>query len=75
MTLKEMLIAAGYPVEDMFHQECTGSDLFVFKTDLTTAVINQWCKDNDYRFGHFVETFIDQVTGRPMYQIYFQWYE
>lgn len=72
MTLKEMLIAAGYPVEDMSHWQ---TDLYVYKNELTTTVINQWCKDNDYRFGHFVETFIDQVTGRPMYQIYFQWYE
>ena len=72
MTLKEMLIAAGYPVEEMFHWM---TDLYVYKNELTTRVIREWCKVNDYIYDIYVQEFNDQVTGRRMYEIYFSWYE
>ena len=39
-TLKEMLIEAGYPKEEMDHHY---SDLYVYVTPLTTKVIEEWC--------------------------------
>ena len=75
-TLIEMLLEAGYPKEDIHHHE---SDLYVFVTPLTTKVLEDWCeangwhrrlvKDRSLLFG----TFKDNVTGREMYDIAFQW--
>lgn len=70
MTLMEMLREAGYPEEDFDHHE---SDLYVYRTPLTTRVINEWLKENGFTSDVFVEVFTDNVTGRAMYDIVFQY--
>lgn len=75
-SLMEMLEEAGYPREDMFHHR---SDLYVYVTELTTRVIKEWCVAQGYdpelvREKSFLfSTFRDQVTGRMMYDIAFQY--
>ena len=72
--LMERLLEAGYPPEDIDHY-C--SDLYVYVTPLTTRVITEWADENGYdsnlRDGWFVQTFKDQITGRKMYDIRFQY--
>lgn len=70
MTLYELLLKNGYPKDEMFNH---GSDLYVFKTDLTYKVITAWLKAQNYPWNRMVETFTDNVTGRPMYEIAFQY--
>lgn len=69
-TLMDILAEAGYTESKMYHHE---SDLYVFKTELTTRVIQQWCKANGYSFDVMVDTFRDQITGNAMYDIAFQY--
>lgn len=69
-TLMEMLEEAGYPREQMFNH-C--SDLYVFATPLTKRVVDKWFKDEGLNKSLFVKTFSDQITGRPMYDIAFQY--
>ena len=71
-TLMEMLIEAGYPKEKMDHHD---SDLYVYVTPLTTKVITEWCKENNYRMDWHCPTFKDQITGRMMYDCAFQYYK
>ena len=71
-TLMEMLIEAGYPKEEMDHH---ASDLYVYVTPLTTKVIEKWCEENRYRMSWHCPVFIDQITGKRMYDCAFQWYE
>ena len=74
-TLMEALEEAGYPREQMFNH-C--SDLYVFVTPLTQRVINEWFKEQGYVRNLFVSTFKDQITGKPMYDVAFQyapWWE
>ena len=71
-TLMELLIEAGYPESEMDHHE---SDLYVYVTPITTKVINEWCKENEYRREWHCPVFTDQITGRQMYDCAFQWYE
>ena len=72
--LMERLLEAGYPPEDVDHRY---SDLYVYVTPLTTKVIAEWANDYGYnsnlRDGVFVQTFKDQITGRTMYDIAFQY--
>ena len=71
--LMERLLEAGYPPEDIDHH-C--SDLYVYVTPLTTKVIMEWMKDNNYTDnlnGFFIQKFRDQITGRIMYDIAFQY--
>lgn len=70
--LIEMLLEAGYPKDQIFHHY---SDLYVFASHLTKTVIDKWCKDNGYHRYLFVSTFHDQITGRLMYDIAFQYYK
>ena len=70
MTIMEALAEAGYPEEDMFHH---GTDLYVYASDLTQRVINDWFKANGLNRTLFVSTFKDNVTGRTMYDIAFQY--
>lgn len=70
-TLKQRLLDAGYPLEDMYHHD---SDLYVYVTPLTTKVIQEWCDDNGYRMAHHCPKFRDAITGRPMYDCAFNWY-
>lgn len=74
-SLMQMLLEAGYPREQMFNHE---SDLYVFATPLTKRVIEEWCKENGLVKRVFCSRFKDQVTGRPMYDVAFQyepWWE
>ena len=75
-TLMQRLLDAGYPKEEMYHHR---SDLYVFVTPLTTKVIDEWLDDNGYRHLKanplYVDQFTDQITGRRMYDIAFQYYE
>lgn len=71
-TLLEMLLEAGYPEKDIFHH-C--SDLYVYVTPLTTKVIDEWCKSNGFRKDWHCPKFKDQITGRPMYDCAFQYYD
>ena len=73
-SLMERLLEAGYPPEDIDHHDY---DLYVYITPLTTRVLKAWMKDNNYtdnlRDGLFVQKFKDQITGRMMYDIFFQY--
>lgn len=69
-SLMDMLAEVGYPASEMYHHE---SALYVFKTELTTRVIQQWCKANGYSFDVMVSTFRDQITGNAMYDVAFQY--
>ena len=68
-SLMERLLEAGYPPEDIDHHEY---DLYVYITPLTTRVLKAWMKDNNYT-DTLVQTFKDQITGRMMYDIAFQY--
>lgn len=70
MTLMKVLEDEGYPREQMFNH-C--SDLYVFATPLTKRVVDKWFKDEGLNKSLFVKTFTDQLTGRPMYDIPFQY--
>ena len=73
-SLMERLLEAGYPPEDIHHHYY---DLYVYVTPLTTKVIAEWANDYGYndnlRDGLFVQKFKDQITGRMMYDIFFQY--
>ena len=72
-SLMERLLEEGYPPEDIGHHD---SDLYVYVTPLTTKIIKEWMKDNNYTdnlYGIMVQTFKDQITGRMMYDIAFQY--
>ena len=73
-TLMERLLEAGYPPEDIDHHYY---DLYVYVTPLTTKVIAEWANDYGYndnlRDGLFFQKFKDQITGRMMYDIFFQY--
>lgn len=71
-TLMELLIEAGYPENEMDHHE---SDLYVYVTPITTKVINEWCKANEYSREWHCPIFTDQITGRKMYDCAFQYYK
>jgi len=72
--LMERLLEAGYPPEDIDHHDY---DLYVYVTPLTTRIVTEWANENGYdnnlRDGWFVQTFRDQITGRKMYDIAFQY--
>ena len=72
-SLMERLLEADYPPEDIAHHY---SDLYVYVTPLTTMVLKAWTKDNNYTdnlYGFFIQKFRDQITGRMMYDIFFQY--
>ena len=71
--LMERLLEAGYPPEDIDHHDY---DLYVYVTPLTTRVIKAWMRDNNYADtlnGFLIQTFRDQIAGRMMYDIAFQY--
>lgn len=70
MTLMEKLEAAGYPREEMYHHE---SDLYVYVNQLTNLVIDEWFKEEGLNRNLFVSAFRDQITGKSMYDIAFQY--
>lgn len=73
-SLMERLLEAGYPPEDIDHYYY---DLYVYVTPLTTKVITEWANENGYdgnlRDGVFVQKFKDQITGKMMYDVAFQY--
>lgn len=69
-TLMQRLHDAGYGAEDFFHHE---SDLYIYATEKTKRVVLDWCNDNGYSPMLFMQRFRDQVTGKPMYDIPFQY--
>ena len=73
-SLMERLLEAGYPPEDIDHYYY---DLYVYVTPLTTKVITEWADENGYvgnlRDRVFIQKFKDQITGRMMYDIAFQY--
>lgn len=72
-SLMKRLLEAGYPPEDIVHHD---SDLYIYVTPLTTKVIKEWMKDNNYTdnlYGFLIQKFKDQITGRIMYDIAFQY--
>lgn len=71
-TLLELLIASGYPENEIYHHY---SDLYIFATPATDKIINEWATINGFNRRLFVSTFRDQVTGRPMYDCAFCYYD
>lgn len=74
--LMQMLLEAGYPKEDIHHHN---SDLYVYVTPLTTRVLEDWCRANGWNSrlvkdkSFLFDVFTDNVTGRKMYDIAFQY--
>lgn len=70
-TLMQRLLDDGYPAEEIYHH---GSDLYVYITNKTAAVIRRWMKDNGFRLDSpLLSTFTDNITGRRMYDVAFQY--
>ena len=72
-SLMERLLEEGYPREDIDHHDY---DLYVYITPLTTRVLKSWMKDNSYTDnlnGFLIQKFRDQITGRMMYDVAFQY--
>ena len=72
-SLMERLLEEGYPPEDIHHHDY---DLYVYITPLTIRVLKAWMKDNNYTDnlnGFLIQKFRDQITGRKMYDIAFQY--
>lgn len=72
-SLMERLLDEGYPPEGIDHYYY---DLYVYVTPLTTRVLKAWMKDNNYTdnlYRFFIQKFRDQITGRMMYDIAFQY--
>ncbi len=42
---------------------------------ITTRVIDKWCSEHGYTKSWHCPKFKDQITGKPMYDCAFQWYE
>ena len=71
-SLLQRLINAGYPKEDIHHYN---SDLYIYVTPLTTKIVDEWCRENGFTKSWHCPTFIDQITGRKMYDCAFCYYE
>lgn len=69
-TLMQRLLDAGYPVEEIFHHE---SDLYVFATQKTKRIISEWYMDEGYTPELFMNPFRDNLTGKMMYDVPFQY--
>lgn len=69
-TLLQTLLDAGYPEDEVYHH-C--SDLYVYLTPLTRRAINEWFEEEGLNRDSFVTTFTDQISGRPMYDVAFQY--
>lgn len=70
--LMQRLLDAGYPTAEMYHHE---SDLYVYVTSVSTAVIECWCKEHQFDRTWHCPTFYDQITCRLMYDCAFQYIE
>ena len=70
--LMQKLVDSGYPKEEFYHHY---SDLYVFVFPITTKVISEWCESHGYRKEWFCSQFTDQITGKKMYDIAFNYSE
>lgn len=68
--LMEELVAAGYPVDEIYHH---ASDMYVFVTPVSAAVIEAYYKKMGWSRRWNAPIFTDQITGRPMYDVAFQY--
>lgn len=75
--LMQRLLDAGYPREEMYHGIMNGpvADLYVYANKITYRVIEKWCKDNGFDRRWNCPLFIDQITGEPMFDCAFQYFE
>lgn len=74
-SLYRKLIKANYPKDGIYHH-C--SDLYVHVNALTCKIVNEWIKENGLEKSLFVDTFIDEIDGRLMYDVAFAydpWWE
>lgn len=72
-TLMQTLEDAGYPRNEFDHH---GSDLYVFACINgveTRPIIDKWFAQNGLSVAVFVEPFVDNVTGKLMYDCAFQY--
>ncbi len=67
-TFYDRLVAEGYPVADIYHHE---SDMYIFVTPKTKALVRRSLDDGVLLVRPAI--FRDQVTGRPMYDLAFQY--
>ena len=69
----ETLVDAGYPADQFGHHE---SVLYVYaEVDglFTREIIGKWFFDRGYVPSLFVDAFTDQITGRRMWDVAFQY--
>lgn len=72
-TLMETLVDAGYPADQFGHHE---SDLYVYayiNGMFTRGIIAKWFRDCGYNPALFMNYFEDQVTGKGMWDVAFQY--
>lgn len=72
-TLMETLVDAGYPADQFDHHE---SDLYVYAYInglFTREIIVKWFRDCGYNPALFIQYFEDQVTGKGMWDVAFQY--
>lgn len=72
-TLMETLVDAGYPADKFDHHE---SDLYVYayiNSLFTREIIVKWFRDCGYNPALFIQYFEDQVTGKGMWDVAFQY--
>ena len=72
-TLMETLVDAGYPADQFDHHE---SDLYVYayvNGMFTSEIIAKWFRDHGYSPALFMNYFEDQVTGKGMWDVAFQY--
>ena len=72
-TLMETLVDAGYPADQFGHHE---SDLYVYayiNGMFTREIIAKWFRDHGYSPALFMNYFEDQVTGKGMWNVAFQY--
>ena len=70
-SLMSRLLEAGFSLDDELDHHY--SDLYVVVTPLSTTIIQKWADDNGWRADALVTVFNDNVTGRKMYDIPFQY--
>lgn len=50
------------------------SDLYVYATPITKKIVDEWFKEQRLNQDSYMYLFKDNITGRPMYNIAFQYY-
>lgn len=67
--LMKMLKDAGVKPEDTDHH---ATDLYVFVTDASNKAVEEYKKTHTGLHALNYEVFRDQITGKPMYDFWFQ---